>query len=64
MMQLPVSKAPVPRRTRRLAFGFCALLALGACGGNTVVRGHMPDVEEIAAINPGIHTREDIVERV
>ncbi len=61
---IAAANKPKCRRLGGLALGLCTLLALSACGGDTIVRGNMPDVEEIAAIDPGIDTRDDVVERL
>ncbi len=39
-----------------------ACLALSACSNAVQVRGNMPDMEEIAEIEPGVHSRQDIVD--
>ena len=37
---------------------------LAACGGEVVTRGNMPDAELIAEIEPGLDTREDVVDKL
>ena len=40
------------------------LMALTACGTEVRVRGNLPDLEDIAAINPGIDTRRDVAAKL
>ncbi|WP_299392367.1 outer membrane protein assembly factor BamE [Pelagibius sp.] len=39
-----------------------ACLALTACSNAVQVRGNMPDMEEVSEIEPGVHSRQDIVD--
>lgn len=57
------------RRTgnRLRGLGFCLLAAcatvgLSACGNNVQLRGNTPDPEDIAVIQPGLQSRQDIVD--
>jgi len=57
------------RRTgnRLRGLGFCLLAAcatvgLSACGNNVQLRGNTPDPEDIAVIQPGVQSRQDIVD--
>lgn len=59
----------LPRRSgsRRLRLGLCLALAgaavgLSACGNSVQLRGNTPDPEDVAAIEPGVHSRQDIVD--
>lgn len=52
-------------RVRGLGAGLlltCAALALSACGNTVQVRGNTPDPEDVAEIQPGIHSRQDIID--
>src|SRR3546814_18685386 len=52
-------------RVRGLGVGLlltCAALALTACGNTVQVRGHTPDPEDVAGIQPGIHSRQDLID--
>src|SRR3546814_6676852 len=52
-------------RVRGLGVGLlltCAALALTACGNTVQVRGNTPDPEDVAGIQPGIHSRQDIID--
>lgn len=40
----------------------CAAVGLSACGNGVQVRGNTPDPEDIAEIQPGVHSRQDIVD--
>ncbi|HMA14576.1 MAG: outer membrane protein assembly factor BamE [Bacteroidota bacterium] len=40
----------------------CAAIALAACGNTVQVRGNTPDPEDVAGIQPGVHSRQDIVD--
>lgn len=47
--------------------GVCLLLAgaaigLSACGNTVQIRGNNPDPEEVAEIQPGVHSRQDIID--
>lgn len=57
---------PRVRQTgNRLAgLGLCLVLAAGlsACGNTAQLRGYTPDPEDVAAIQPGVHSRQDIVD--
>ena len=59
------TKEPTPRR-RRLslpAMALCAAcLGLTACGNAIQVRGNMPEPEDVAVIEPGVHSRQDVVD--
>ena len=45
------------------AIALCAAsLALAACGTAIQVRGNMPEPEDVAVIEPGVHSRQDIVD--
>jgi len=53
------------RRVRGLGVGLilgCAAIALSACGNTVQVRGNTPDPEDVAVIQPGVHSRQDIVD--
>lgn len=41
-----------------------SLLTLPACTTEVRVRGNLPDLEDIAAINPGIDTRRDVAAKL
>jgi outer membrane protein assembly factor BamE (lipoprotein component of BamABCDE complex) len=52
-------------RVRGLGVGLllaCATIALSACGNTVQVRGNTPDPEDVAAIKPGVHSRQDIID--
>lgn len=40
----------------------CTAIALAACGNTVQLRGNTPDPEDVAAIQPGVHSRQDIVD--
>jgi len=40
----------------------CAAVALSGCGNTVQVRGNTPDPEDVAGIQPGVHSRQDIVD--
>jgi len=40
----------------------CAAVALAACGSTVQVRGNNPDPEDVAAIKPGVQSRQDIID--
>ena len=40
----------------------CATIGLSACGNGVQLRGNTPDPEDIAEIQPGVHSRQDIVD--
>jgi len=40
----------------------CAAIVLSACGNNVQLRGNTPDPEDIAAIQPGVQSRQDIID--
>jgi outer membrane protein assembly factor BamE (lipoprotein component of BamABCDE complex) len=40
----------------------CAAVALSACGNTVQVRGNTPDPEDVAAIQPGLLSRQDVVD--
>lgn len=40
----------------------CATIGLSACGNDVQQRGNTPDPEDIAEIQPGVHSRQDIVD--
>ena len=49
------------------SLGVCLLLAgaaagLSACGNNVQLRGNTPDPEDVAEIQPGVHSRQDIID--
>lgn len=57
------------RRTgnRLRGLGFCLLAAcatvgLSACGNNVQLRGNTPDPEDIAVIQPGVQSRQDVID--
>ncbi len=39
-------------------------LTLTACAAEVSVHGHMPEVEDIAEIQPGVDTRQDVITRL
>lgn len=39
-----------------------ASMAVAACGTAVQVRGNMPEPEDVAVIEPGVHSRQDIVD--
>ena len=39
-----------------------ACVGLAACGSPVQVRGNIPDAEDVAGIEPGVHSRQDVVE--
>ena len=39
----------------------CAAFALAACGSAVQVRGNIPEPEDVAEIEPGVHSRQDVV---
>ena len=49
------------RRTALISGVVAASLALSACETRVANRGHSPDIEDIAAIQPGSDTKEDIL---
>lgn len=55
-----------PLRRRFFALPALALtaacLGLAACGGPVQVRGNMPEVEDVAALEPGVHSRQDVAD--
>ena len=52
-----------PRRLCRSAVALSVVcLGLAACGGTLQVRGNTPDAEDIAVIEPGVHSRQDIID--
>ena len=45
------------------AMALCAAsLTVAACGTAVQVRGNMPEPEDVAVIEPGVHSRQDIVD--
>ena len=51
------------RRFALPALALCAsCLALVACGTAVQVRGNIPEPEDVAVIEPGVHSRQDIVD--
>lgn len=46
------------------AVAIAAAISLSACESQVSIRGNMPDIEEIEAINPGVDTKEDVVARL
>ena len=49
------------------SLGVCLLLAgatvaLSACSDNVQLRGNTPDPEDVAGIQPGVHSRQDIID--
>ena len=52
------------RRLMGAALLGVSLLALGACSSEVRVRGNLPDLEDISAINPGIDTRRDVAAKL
>lgn len=47
---------------RAYALLACAALALSACGNSVQIRGNNPEPEDIARIEPGVHSRQDIMD--
>lgn len=47
-------------RTGAIVLSAALALGLGACSENIQVRGNMPLEEDLAKVNPGVDTREDI----
>ena len=61
-MRMPISAA-----AEAVGRGFLVgslVLGLAACAGDVAVRGNMPDAEVIAEIEPGLDTREDVVDKL
>ena len=44
------------------AFLCCAAFGLAACGSAVQVRGNIPEPEDVAVIEPGVHSRQDVVD--
>lgn len=40
----------------------CATVGLSACGNTVQLRGNTPDPEDIAAIQPGVQSRQDVID--
>ncbi|WP_193371235.1 outer membrane protein assembly factor BamE [Pelagibius marinus] len=40
----------------------CATVGLSACGNTVQLRGNTPDPEDVAAIQPGVQSRQDIID--
>jgi outer membrane protein assembly factor BamE (lipoprotein component of BamABCDE complex) len=40
----------------------CAAVGLSACGNTVQLRGNTPDPEDIAEIQPGVQSRQDIID--
>lgn len=40
----------------------CGTLALSACGNGVQLRGNTPDPEDVAGIQAGIHSRQDVID--
>ena len=40
----------------------CAVVGLSACGDNVQLRGNTPEPEDIAAIQPGVQSRQDVID--
>jgi outer membrane protein assembly factor BamE (lipoprotein component of BamABCDE complex) len=40
----------------------CATVGLSACGNTVQLRGNTPDPEDIAEIQPGVQSRQDIID--
>ena len=49
---------------RRLLAAGVAASALAGCSAEVSVRGHIPEVESIAEIMPGVDTRQDVITRL
>jgi outer membrane protein assembly factor BamE (lipoprotein component of BamABCDE complex) len=49
------------RRYRALLLAGALALPLAACAERVDVRGNLPDIEDVAQIQPGVSTREDVV---
>ena len=52
-----------------LRYGTAALaallaLGLGACGGTLETRGNLPDAELIAEVEPGLDSRDDVIDKL
>ena len=46
------------------ALAIATVISLGACESRVSIRGNMPDIEEMEAINPGVDSKEDVVARL
>jgi len=40
----------------------CAAIGLSACGNTVQLRGNTPDPEDVAEIQPGVQSRQDIID--
>jgi len=40
----------------------CGTLALSACGSGVQLRGNTPDPEDVAEIQAGVHSRQDVID--
>jgi len=49
-------------KLRACALLACAALALSACGNTVQIRGNNPEPEDIAQIEPGVHSRQDVMD--
>ena len=56
---MPASRS-IGRRLGAVFLGAGLVLALGACEKTVNVRGNMPLEEDLARLNPGVHTRNDV----
>ena len=54
------SSGRLPRAFLGAFVGAGLVLALGACEQTVNVRGNMPLEEDLARLNPGVHTRNDV----
>ncbi|GAB4231011.1 MAG: outer membrane protein assembly factor BamE [Kiloniellaceae bacterium] len=68
---MKATKERCPRRRsggkRLQSLGACLLfagaaMALSACGNTVQIRGNNPDPEDVAGIQPGVHSRQDIID--
>lgn len=53
------------QRLRALGVGLllgCAAVTLGGCGNGVQVRGNTPEPEDVAAIQPGLQSRQDVID--
>lgn len=56
-------RARASNALRAIAVALATVTALAACESQVSIRGGLPDKEEIAEIQPGLHTKEDILGR-
>lgn len=40
----------------------CAAVTISACGNGVQVRGNTPDPQDVAAIQPGVQSRQDVID--